>query len=367
MTTIGALRSRHDRSFRGTTRLSQREELVTVGLGGWLITGLFLDGYAHVNDQPESFFTIWHAAFYSGFGALAAWMVSRYRHYGSVPAGYGLGLASLLIFGAAGVADMGWHVVRGIEVDLEGALSPPHLVLFVNGLIILSSPLRAAWSDPESQAPSLGQFLPALLSITFVSAAVSFLLMGYSPFIDDFAMRAPYQIAERLDPGVSTWLTEEVQLDGFASILFATLFLMAPTLALMQRWRLPFGCLTLLFGTVATLMASVEGFELVETVVAGVVGGAFGDLMVRRLAHREVPNATSMRIVGVTVPAVTWSTYFGALTLFYSVGWSVELWAGITIMASLWGFALALLMTLPPAPVAIDASGPVLDPADTRT
>jgi hypothetical protein len=36
------------------------------------------------------------------------------------------------------------------------------------------------------------------------------------------------------------------------------------------------------------------------------------------------------------------------LATFYSVGWSVELWSGITVMSGLAGLGLATLMTLEP-------------------
>jgi putative effector of murein hydrolase LrgA (UPF0299 family) len=43
---------------------------------------------------------------------------------------------------------------------------------------------------------------------------------------------------------------------------------------------------------------------------------------------------------------VLWLAYFALLAVFYTVGWSVEFWAGITVMSSLAGLALAVLMTL---------------------
>src|SRR5882724_9264730 len=42
------------------------------GLSIWWMGGLFVDGYAHSNfPQLETFFTPWHAIFYSGFLAVA--------------------------------------------------------------------------------------------------------------------------------------------------------------------------------------------------------------------------------------------------------------------------------------------------------
>jgi len=55
-------------------RASRREDLLTTVFATWLIVGTFVDGWAHNNDKPETLFTPWHAQFYSGFLASAAWM-----------------------------------------------------------------------------------------------------------------------------------------------------------------------------------------------------------------------------------------------------------------------------------------------------
>src|SRR3546814_17364263 len=40
--------------------LNPRERTVAVAYGIWMVVGLFLDGWAHDNNKPESFFTPWH-------------------------------------------------------------------------------------------------------------------------------------------------------------------------------------------------------------------------------------------------------------------------------------------------------------------
>jgi hypothetical protein len=327
-----------------------------VAFSTWLIVGLFVDGWAHNNDKPESFFTPWHGLFYSGFAATALWMWSRYQRRGAVPEGYGLGFAGLGLFGVGGLADMVWHLVFGVEVDIEALLSPTHLLLFASGLLIVSSPLRAAMSDPDDElAPPMSRFLPALLSTTIVTATVAFFFMEFSPFITD-AMRAePYRFAAQLDRG-GGWLADELQLEGLAAILLNTVILMGTTLMLLRRWRVPMGSLTLLFGAVALLESSLWGFEMGETALAGVVAGFAADLLVQRL-QPAVSTATVLRVVGFLAPVVLWSAYFGALALVYSVGWSVELWAGVTVMSGLAGLGLAVLMTLPVPPAARAVEG----------
>lgn len=142
---------------------------------------------------------------------------------------------------------------------------------------------------------------------------------------------------------------DELQLDGFAAILLTTVILIAPTLLLLRRWRLPAGSLTLLFGVVVAMDSALLGFEMPETILAGVVAGLAGDLLARSLQPTRAP-ATVLRIVGFAVPVVLWLTYFAVLAAFYSVGWSVELWSGITVMSGLTGLGLAVLMTLEPSP-----------------
>lgn len=322
-------------------RLSYREDLGTVGFSTWLIIGLFLDGWAHNHERPETFFTPWHAVFYSGFVAVAAWMWTRYRRHGGVPEGYGLGFLGVVLFAVGGVADMAWHLVFGVEVRLEALLSPTHLLLFASGLLILSSPLRAAWSDTSEDAP----FLPALLSITLVTSTVSFFLMEFSPFLTQAASGNAYRF---FATPYSSYLTREVELEGFASILLATLVLLGPTLLLLRRWRPPAGSLTLLFTVVAVLTSALQGFDGVRTVLAAVAGGMAADLVVGALEGVRV--ATRMRVVGFAVPLVTWLVYFAVLALTSGVAWSVEFWAGITVMAALAGLGLAVLMTLEPPP-----------------
>ena len=84
-------------------RTTYRDDLITSLLGLWFSLGLFLDAWAHNNLQElETFFTPWHAVFYSGFAATAAWicwLVWRNRGgtrptFAAVPVGYGLAVAS---------------------------------------------------------------------------------------------------------------------------------------------------------------------------------------------------------------------------------------------------------------------------------
>ena len=143
-------------------RASYRTDLVTALLGVWLTVGLMVDAWAHNNlRELETFFTPWHGLFYSGFVAIAAWICWQIlqslqagrRGLAAVPVGYALGLLGLPLFAVAGVGDMIWHTTFGIETSLDILFSPTHLLLVTSMVLIITSPLRSAWSDPATSGP----------------------------------------------------------------------------------------------------------------------------------------------------------------------------------------------------------------------
>src|SRR5262245_66460475 len=82
-------------------------------LGGWLLGGLYLDGWAHIHVPAlETFFTPWHAVLYSGYLAGAVALVvtfARNRRRGAprsraLPPGYPLSLVGAFVFLVAGAA-----------------------------------------------------------------------------------------------------------------------------------------------------------------------------------------------------------------------------------------------------------------------
>jgi len=155
-----------------------------------LIGGLYLDGWAHIHRPGlETFFTPWHGVLYSGFLLLAAALVMpvlRGRLRGvawsaALPAGYGLALLGVALFGAGGLLDLGWHIVFGIEAGTEALLSPPHLLLATGAGLMVTAPLRSAWS--LSDAPQRWTtWLPPLLSLALLLALLGFFTSYAHPF-----------------------------------------------------------------------------------------------------------------------------------------------------------------------------------------
>ena len=51
--------------------LGIRYDWVVIAAAFWLGAGLYWDGWAHGYQLPDSFWTIWHAGFYSGYAVSA--------------------------------------------------------------------------------------------------------------------------------------------------------------------------------------------------------------------------------------------------------------------------------------------------------
>lgn len=161
----------------------------------------------------------------------------------ALPVGYGLSLLSVLIFFIGGIGDMIWHMLFGIENNLEALLSPTHLLLALGWLLIVGGPLRATWQrgSDEVSWTALG---PALLSSTWTLSVLTFFTIYATPF--DHLL-----VGAHAPDGVA------VQALGVVSFLLQSALLMGVILLVLRRWTLPFGGLTLIL-TFSTALVTVQ-------------------------------------------------------------------------------------------------------------
>ena len=325
--------------------LGRRDQLITAALGVWMVIGLFLDGWAHDNQKPESFFTLWHGVLYSGFTVAALFAFDRAvraRTPGtslrsSLPPGHGLTLVALGVFAASAIADLAWHELFGVEVGIEALLSPTHLALMAAGLVALSAPARALWISDES-SPSLRSFLPAALSATLLTALVTFFLLYLSPFSNDAAGTAFTRVAAAPHDHPSGDVRELQQVLGVASIVVMSMLLATTTALLLRRWHTPTGTFLLLYGVVVALLVGVAEFRQPPVVVAGIGAGLVADALCRRrLSAAAVCGASS---------AALWLCYFALYAADEgAVAWPAELWAGTTFLSALLAGAIGFIAT----------------------
>src|SRR5437763_502997 len=119
-----------------------------------LVRGIYLDGWAHAHGKVDgTFFTPWHAVLYSGFAIAGAFLVlsllrNRMKGYPwleALPPGYSISLLGVIIFAVGGVLELIWHVLFGIEMNVDALLSPTHLILTLGVVLMVTVRLRAAW------------------------------------------------------------------------------------------------------------------------------------------------------------------------------------------------------------------------------
>ena len=339
-------------------RASRRTDVVMTVLSVWFVLGLFLDAYAHADiPELETFFTPWHAVFYSGFAVTGAWVLETvWRHLergrrgiAAVPAGYGMTLVALPVFAVSGAIDLLWHTLLGIETQTDIFFSPSHLGLVLAMIVIVTSPLRSAWADPDlPPRPTLRALLPAVLTLAFAASLV-LLFLTYGNAILFF----PNEIV-----GIFSTLDDDEAEMLAARIVVTNLVLLAPLLVLARRWHLPAGAATISYAVAALISATLTGFEHLGTPLSIVAAGVGVDLLALVLRPTAARRAAFWGFAAAA-PLLTWSLYLGvASALVGRVPAVTELWTGVPIVAALVGWLLAVLVlpTAQPRPAASAAS-----------
>lgn len=314
---------------------TQRRDLIVALAGLWPVAGLYLDGWAHTHVPGlETFFTPWHAVLYSGFVVLVGCLVPAdlYRRRprgvirGRVPVGYGLGLIGALLFAVGGVADMVWHSLLGVEIDLEALLSPPHLLLLTAGTLMLATPLRAAGARRSPPAGWLA-WLPATLSAFTTTAVAAFFLEYLSPFLDVPAARGH----------------EASPVLGAGEYLLTSVLLVVPVLYAWGRWgRVPPGIISAVGLAVTVPVGVFNDFEFLAGQLAGLTGAVVADVVVQAVARRG-PGPVPV-VAGVTVPVLVWSLHLLGVAVTVGIAWTVELWSGVVVLCALGGAVLGGLL-----------------------
>ena len=343
---------------------SLRYDWLMVALCAWFQAGAYLDAWAHVHlTELESFFTPWHGVLYSGFLAVAVLTAApllRRRAPGrawneALPAGYDLSVVGVLVFMLGGVLDMLWHVVFGIEADVEALLSPSHLVLAVGSTLILTGPLRSAWA--RGQAGSWRATMPMMLSASFLLSSISFWTMymhplsrpwaaiGNKPTVVGLPVVAPDPIA--LTDGVLGGLYIAHSL-GVGAVLLQSAVLTGLVLLLVRRWptTLPAGGFTVALTLNALMLGSARDQLVLVPFIAA--AGVAVDALARWL--RPDTSVSRLRALAIVVPTVYYTCFFVGVALTKGVWWSVHLWTGSIVLAGLTGWLTSYLVVPPGVP-----------------
>jgi len=308
-------------------------DAAVTGFSVLMVLGIGLDARAHaegISFAEEGFVTPEHVFFYSAFLAIAATigaatLANRRRGdtwIGAIPAGYGVGVLGVVIFGFGGLGDFLWHSTFGFEEGLEALTSPTHQLLAVGGILFLTSPLRATWRRTDSPS-GIGLVAAA------VSATLGFALFGLFSSV--------------INPVVSPEIfgSDDVAL-GVAQFMVFPGVLVAIGLVLSRRFDLPPGALTVIF-VGGGLMALSRGVHLWPMLGSLVAAGLAADLL-GWLYHPD-RSGLALRLFGLAVPLAFGAAYMliaqygmAATTPFrVQIGWSVHVWTGAVTLGMLSG------------------------------
>jgi len=328
-----------------TADAGKRFDWLVIAAIEWLGAGLYADGWAHVNRLPDSFWTVWHAIFYSGFAAVAtviggATILRRplapsWRT--AIPRGYLASVVGAAIFAFGGLFDMAWHLTFGVEVGNDALLSPSHLTLALGGALLASGPLRADLYRRD-RSTSLRDRLPMVLSLTAVFSLLTFFTLYADPY-------SPLHGAK-----FSSLSDDAVFRDLLGMFVFSAL-IVGVLLFVLRATTLPRGALLLLLGLNAVAMLLMHGHgpptitaSLIGVAVATGVGGEVLLAILRPLSTRVV----QLRAFATLLPATFWALYFVAVFFLRGIGWSFTFLSGAVVLCGVVGLLLSYV-AVPPA------------------
>lgn len=313
-------------------------EPLFVAATAWLLGGLYWDGWAHGYGLPDSFWTIWHAAFYAGFAAVAAVLftaIARARPTSSswrdaIPFGYELATLGVIVFAFGGVFDAAWHTAFGIETSTDALLSPSHLILGTGIALMVSGPLVAAWK--RRATGDLTHLLPAVLSLTALFSVFTFFSLFAGPYAS--------LIGQGPRPSGST--LEKTLLGMY---LFSGLAVGLALVALRNR-TLPLGALTVMLGLNGIAMILMRGHTPLNIQVTfaavAIAAGAVGDLMLWRLRPSS-ERVRQVRAFAFLLPVAYFAIYLGVVVLFVGSGWTIHSLTGVVLLSGVIGLLLSFV------------------------
>ncbi|TSC89285.1 MAG: hypothetical protein G01um10143_666 [Parcubacteria group bacterium Gr01-1014_3] len=316
-------------------------DIVFVIFSAIFVGGLYVDGWAHnhLDSALETFFTPWHAIFYGGFGLLGIALliyaiIGRRRGYSwlrSVPKEYVLSIVGVIIFGLGGALDMAWHLIFGIESNVDALLSPTHLLLAIGLGFIVTAPIRALWYSREKA--NVSHKILAVIALAVLMSVIAFMTQYVSlssrpwPLLSQKTARIFY--SEALSVG---------------SLLIQTGILMGGLLILLKKIRLPFGSFTILFSLPAFGLSFMHDFYYF--VIGAIVSGLVMDIIYSISTHWPW-SVRRFRLTAFLAPAIFYKGFFLIVMLTEGTWMSIHLWTGSIVIAGIVGWLMSYLAVPP--------------------
>ena len=312
----------------------------------WISSGILFDTWAHGHVPVETFFTPYHGLVYSGmFGIFALFFAYWLRHR-ALPPGYRLAAIGIPLFLVAGVGDLVWHILLGLEEGVDAILSPTHQALGAGILLLSIGPIRSVLAD-RANSTTLRTQLPFVLSMAAMLTIAHF---GTAYAIDPAAGRAGSP--PMVDSGSRTYFTTLAigyykTSFGVMIAIFQAMLVSTFVLWMVARIRLAPGAFTIFFvvGNTAAAAAFTNATPLLlATIAQSLVAGTIADWIVA--AHDPQPEHPRWyRIFAFTIPLAYMGTYIVVTLLSGGSWWDWNVLLGTWLWCGAAGFFLSLLGT----------------------
>lgn len=243
----------------------------------------------------------------------------------------------MVIFLAAGVADMGWHEIFGVETSIDALLSPSHLLLCVGSVLLLSSPVRSWWAAGGGGLRACSGAVALALATTSASVFLGYVSMfefvdAVRPY-DGAIESAGYTAAAR---GVAAYVV--------------TIALMVVPLLLAHRRRATFGVGAMLVAWVSLFPVVTHEFPRPQTTaaLAAIAAAVLADWVLVSLDRKRGRDALlRLPVAGAVFAGLVSSAHVAALHLDAGIQWPVELWTGVVVTGVAVGAVLGALAARP--------------------
>lgn len=310
----------------------------------WLLGGTFTDAWAHNNiPQLETFWTPWHGILYSGLlfliCSLTTVMIINRRRSKSwleaIPQGYKIVYVALGLMVLVGLSDMTWHLLFGVEQNIDALFSPTHLSGLICIGLFATGPLYSMY---------VRRFTPSSFSDYFL-LATAFLL----PYILIVNTLQSFSVFADTWPTTTPVTFETGQLAGIASMAIQAGIFTFFVLHVTRFWTFKPGMFTYILGTVALGLAVMN--QLWFTIPVFLLGGAVIDLAYHFLAPSS-KRLLEMRIFSAIAAGAPYAVYMIWVCSTMHVVWTIHMLVGSVYILLMLGWSLSYLPYPPRRPAA---------------
>ena len=301
----------------------------------WLLGGTFSDAWAHNNiPRLETFWTPWHGILYSGLLVLIASLttiliINRRRSKSwleAIPQGYTLVYVALPLMVLDGVADMTWHLLFGVEQNLDALFSPTHLTGMVLITLFATGPLYSMYVRNVVPSTFSDYFL---LAIAVLLPYV--LLVNTLQSFSVFAQTWPTTTPRTFDIG------QLAAIGGMA--LHAAVFTVF-VLHVTRFWTFKLGMFTFILGVVALCLSVMN--QQWFTIPVFLLGGLIIDIAYMYLKPSST-RLVQMRLFSLIAASAPYAVYMIWVSLAFPVVWTVHMLVGSVYVLMMLGWGLSYL------------------------